>query len=93
LSASVVKIGVTLKISGQGFDPTRPAVAAIYQNAKAHVLSGPVDVGIDGTFVVTVRIPAGLSPGAAEIVACSYNGSPVRPPPSECGVKAVVVKR
>jgi serine/threonine protein kinase len=94
LSASIVRIGATLTISGRGFDTSKPATAAIYQSAKAHLLvSSPIDVGLDGTFVVTVRIPSGLSPGTAEIVACSYNGSPILPPRSECGVKAVLLKR
>ena len=94
LSAAVVKVGSSLTITGRDFDSRKTAVLAIYQNARPHALAGkPVAVRSDGTFVITVKIPAGVSPGGAEIVACIYSGSPVLPSSNQCGARPVVVQR
>ena len=91
---SSVTIGGPLTISGRDFDTGKQATVAIRQGTKTHVLvPSPVDVHSDGTFAVTVTIPAGVSPGAAEIVACSYSGAAVKPAPSECAAKPVRVVR
>jgi hypothetical protein len=94
LSTNTVKIGGLLTISGRDFDAGRPATVAIYQSSTSHLLvSTPIDVRSDGTFVVTVRIPSGVTPGAAEVVACIYNGPTVRPTSSQCGARPVIVQR
>jgi Serine/threonine protein kinase len=92
LSASAVRIGGPLTISGHNFDPSKPATVVIYQGALPHKLvSAPVGVASDGTFVVRVRIPVSVKPGSAEIVACIYSGSTVQPTSSQCGAKPVAV--
>jgi hypothetical protein len=92
LSTAVVKIGGPLTISGHHFDPSKPATVVIYQAALSHTLvSAPVSVASDGTFVVRVRMQASLKPGKAEIVACIYSGSTVQPTSSQCGAKPLVV--
>jgi serine/threonine protein kinase len=94
LSASAVRIGGLLTISGHNFDPSKPATVVIYQGALPHKLvSAPVDVASDGTFVVRVKIPVSVKPGSAEIVACIYSGSTVQPTSSQCGAKPVAVLR
>jgi hypothetical protein len=55
------------------------------------LVSAPVSVASDGTFMVRVRIPASLKPGKAEIVACIYSGSTVQPTSSQCGARPLVV--
>jgi serine/threonine protein kinase len=92
LSASTVRIGGPLTISGRNFDSGKPATVAIFQSTTRHLLvSTPIDVRSDGTFVVTVRIPSGVRPGAAEIVACIYSGPTVTPTSSQCGARPVAV--
>jgi tRNA A-37 threonylcarbamoyl transferase component Bud32 len=92
LSTAVVKIGGPLTISGHHFDPSKPATVVIYQAAVPHTLvSAPVSVASDGTFVVRVRMPASLKPGKAEIMACIYSGSTVQPTSSQCGAKPLVL--
>ena len=93
LSTNRVKIGGLLTISGRDFDTGRPATVAIYQNKTPHFLVMSIKVHTDGTFVVTVRIPAGVSPGGAEIVACINSGVTVQPTSNQCGAKPVVVLR
>jgi serine/threonine protein kinase len=94
LSTNIVKVGGLLTISGRDFDTGKPATLAIYQGAKPRLLvNPPIDVHSDGAFAVTVRIPSGLSPGGAEIVACIYSGSTVQPTSSQCGAKPVIVQR
>jgi serine/threonine protein kinase len=94
LSKGTIKIGETMTISGRGFDTSRPATVAIYQSSKAHALvSSPIAVRSDGAFIVLVKIPSGLNPGAAEIVSCSYSGSAVQPTTSECATRPVLVQR
>ena len=81
-----------MTISGHNFDPSKPATVVIYQGALPHKLvSAPVGVASDGTFVVRVRIPVSVKPGSAEIVACIYSGSTVQPTSSQCGAKPVAV--
>ncbi len=92
LSAAIVKIGGLMTVSGRDFDSTRSATVAIFQSATSHPLvSKPIAVRSNGTFVVTVRIPSSVHPGAAEIIACIYNGSTAQPSSSECGAKPVIV--
>jgi serine/threonine protein kinase len=93
LSKSTVQIGGPLTISGRNFDISKPATVAIYQNSKPHFLASPFAVRPDGSFVVTVKIPSSVGPGAAQIVACSYSGSPIQPPIGQCGTKSVIVRR
>jgi serine/threonine-protein kinase len=94
VSANRVRIGGLLTISGRDFDSGKPATIDIYQTSTPHLLvSTPIDVHSDGTFVVTVRIPSGVAPGAAEIVACIYSGSTPPPTSGECGAKPVLVLR
>jgi serine/threonine-protein kinase len=94
LSASAVRVGGLLTISGHNFDPSKPATVVIYQGALPHKLvSAPVGVASDGTFVVRVKIPVSVKPGSAEIVACIYSGSTVQPTSSQCGAKPVSVLR
>jgi serine/threonine protein kinase len=94
ISTSTAKIGGPLTISGGGFDRAKPASLAILQGTKRHLLvSRPIGVRSDGTFVVTITIPSSVSPGAAEIVACIYSGSTVQPTASQCGAKPVLVRR
>jgi hypothetical protein len=94
LSAAFVKVGSPVTITGRDFDSNKTALLAIYQNARAHALAGkPIFVRSDGTFVITVKIPAGVSPGGAEIVACIYSGSPILPGSDQCGARPVVVQR
>jgi Protein kinase domain len=94
ISPSTARIGGPLTISGGGFDRAKPATVAIIQGTKRHLLvSTPITVRSDGTFVVTVTIPSSVSPGAAEIVACIYSGATVQPTASQCGAKPVLVRR
>jgi hypothetical protein len=94
LSATTARIGGPVTISGRDFDSGRPATIAIYQNAKPRPLvSPPIDVRSNGTFVVTVTIPSDVSPGAAEIVACIYSGATVQPTSSQCAAKPLRVLR
>jgi serine/threonine protein kinase len=94
LSAAAVKVGGPLTISGRDFDANKPATLAIYQNARPHALvSRPITVRPDGSFVISVKIPAGVNPGGAEVVACIYSGSAVQPSSSQCGARPVVVQR
>ena len=94
LSTSAVRIGGLLTISGHNFDPTKPATVVIYQGALPHKLvSAPVGVASDGTFVVRVKIPVSVKPGSAEIVACIYSGSAVQPTSSQCGARPMAVLR
>ena len=81
-------------ISGRDFDSGKPATIALYQNGKPHLLvSPPIDVRSNGTFVVTVTIPSDVSPGAAEIVACIYSGITVQPTSNQCTAKPLRVQR
>ncbi len=94
LSASIVKIGGPLTISGHDFDTSKRATVAIYQGSTRRLLvATPIAVRGDGTFAVTVRIPSGASPGGAEIVACSYLGPSVQPTSNQCAAKPVLVQR
>jgi serine/threonine-protein kinase len=94
LSAATVRVGGSLTISGRDFDARKTAALAIYQGSKPHALvSKPIPVRPDGTFVVTVRIPTGVTPGGAEIVACIFSGSTVQPSSDQCGARPVVVLR
>jgi serine/threonine-protein kinase len=94
LSTTSARIGGPVTISGRDFDSGKLATIAIYQNAKPHLLvSPPIDVRSNGTFVVTVTIPSDLIPGAAEIVACIYSGITVQPTSSQCTAKPLRVQR
>jgi hypothetical protein len=94
LSSSTVKIGGSETITGRDFDTSKPASLAIVQSGKVHMLtSAPVSVRSDGSFVATVTIPSSVSPGPAEIYACSYTGSSVQPSPGQCGAEPVTVER
>jgi serine/threonine protein kinase len=94
LSVAAVRVGSSLTITGKDFDAGKPAVLAIYQGSKPHALvSRPISVRPDGTFVITVKIPAGVSPGGAEIVACIYTGAAVLPSSNQCGAHPVIVQR
>ena len=94
LSAATVRVGGSLTISGRDFDARKTAALAIYQGSRPHALaSKPIPVRPDGTFVVTVRIPSGVTPGGAEIVACIFSGSTVQPNSDQCGARPVVVLR
>jgi serine/threonine protein kinase len=94
LSAATVRVGGSITISGRDFDAHKTASLAIYQSSTPRALvSKPIAVRSDGTFVATVRIPAGVNPGGAEIVACIYSGSTVQPSSNQCGAKPVVVLR
>jgi hypothetical protein len=94
LSAATVRVGGSLTISGRDFDARKTATLAIYQGSKPHALvTSPIPVRQDGTFVVTVRIPSGLNPGAAEVVGCIFSGSAVQPGSNQCGARPVVVLR
>ena len=93
LSAATVKVGGSITIFGRAFDPHKTASLAFYQSSTPHSLSKPVAVRPDGTFVATVRIPAGVNPGGAEIVACIYSGVAVQPSSSQCGARPVTVLR
>jgi hypothetical protein len=94
LSAATVRVGGSLTISGRDFDARKTASVAIYQGSQPHALvSKPIPVRPDGTFVVTVRIPSGVTPGGAEIVACIFSGSTVQPGSNQCGARPVVVVR
>ena len=94
LSAATVRVGGSLTISGRDFDARKTAALAIYQGSKPHALvSNPIPVRPDGTFVVTVRIPSGVNPGGAEIVACIFSGSALPPSSNQCGARPVVVLR
>jgi hypothetical protein len=89
-----VRVGGSLTISGRDFDARKTAALAIYQGSKPHALaSKPIPVRPDGTFVVTVRIPSGVTAGGAEIVACIFSGSTVQPSSNQCGARPVVVLR
>ena len=90
LSSNTVQVGGTETVAGKDFDPAKLATLAIVQSAVSHSLvSKPVDVRSDGSFVVTVTIPSGIHIGAAEIVTCTYNGTGVQPGP--CAAKPVTV--
>jgi serine/threonine protein kinase len=94
LSASTVRIGGQLTVSGHNFDPSKRATVLLYQGSTPRTLvSSPVGVAGDGTFVVRVRIPSSASPGGAEIVACIYSGVAVQPTSSQCGARAVLIAR
>jgi serine/threonine-protein kinase len=94
LSAAAVRVGSSLTITGKDFDAAKPAVLAIYQSSRPHALvSKAIAVRPDGTFVITVKIPIGVSPGGAEIVACIYSGAAVLPSSNQCGAHPVIVQR
>jgi len=93
LSTAAVRIGGPLTISGQNFDNQQRATLALFQGGKEHLLVGnPITVSSDGTFAFAVTIPSGVSPGAAEIVAC-IGSTIAQPTLGQCGVKPVVVRR
>jgi serine/threonine protein kinase len=94
LSTATVKIGGPETISGRDFDASQRVTLAVYQSGKRHLLiSTPMAIQSNGSFVITVRIPSGLSPGLAEIRACSYYGSTVQPASSQCSARVVLVQR
>ncbi len=94
LSAATVRAGGLLTVSGRNFDPSKTAALDIYQSSAPHALvSQPVAVRSDGSFVAIVRVPSVIKPGAAEIVGCIFSGSRVPPSSKECGAKPVVVLR
>jgi hypothetical protein len=94
LSASSVRIGGQLTVSGHNFDPSKRATVLLYQGATPrNLVSPPIAVAADGTFVVRVRIPSSARPGGAEIVACIYSGVAAQPTSGQCGAKAVLIAR
>jgi serine/threonine protein kinase len=94
LSTTTPKIGGPLRISGGGFDPGKQASVAIHQGTRTQVLvTSPFDVNADGTFTVTVTIPSGMNPGAAQIIGCIYSGAAVQPTPSQCALKSVRLQK
>jgi serine/threonine protein kinase len=94
LSAGTVRIGGLVTISGQNFDSGKPAAVVILQGTKRHPLvSAPINVRSDGTFVLTATIPSSVSPGAAAIIACIYSGPTIQPTADQCGTRAVLVRR
>jgi serine/threonine protein kinase len=94
LSTSIVKIGGPLTITGHNFDPSKPASVVIYEGSVPHTLvTAPVGVASDGTFVVRVKIPATLKAGRGEIVACIFSGSAVPPTSSQCAARPVLIQK
>lgn len=90
LSVSSVKVGGTFTIAGRNFDSHKPVVLFVEQLKVAHSLGPAAGVTSSGGFEVTVTMPSGVSPGSAEVYACSYNAG-ASPPPDQCASHPIEV--
>jgi hypothetical protein len=93
LSSSSVKVGTPVTITGKDFDTSKPVTIAMVQDKLVKTLVNPVYPHSDGTFTVTVTIPSGVNPGAAEIYACSYVPGQSGSSTGGCGAQPVTVTR
>ena len=76
LSANTAKVGSSLTINGEGFNPSAATEVNIVQGSPPNLkilslVTTPVALHSDGTFTESVTIPSGLTPGPAYIKACS----------------------
>jgi serine/threonine protein kinase len=90
LSVSTVKVGGPFMIAGRYFDSHKPVVLYVVQLKVAHSLGPAAGVTSSGAFEVTVTMPSGVTPGTAQVYACSYSAG-ASPPPDQCASHPIEV--
>ena len=87
------KIGQPITVTGTNFETGKTLSVAIVQSSVTHQLNtAPINVRSDGAFTFTGTVPSALSPGPAEVFACSVTSGRT-PGTKDCAVMQITLEK